>query len=213
MVVLLDLIQLCREDVSTLRPRQNDRHLADDTFKHIFLNGNVRNSNEISLKLVPEGPINNIPALDRIMTWSRPGDKPLSEPKMVTKIAKFMGPTWGPPKGLSPSDGPHVGPMNLAIRVDYRRVYSSLGRNKLKLDWNGNPATFMTNNFRIRLSPSGLPGIKQITWKHWSLSTIPPSECFITHAIKEMADATLTNKCGCEIFFILIHCVIQLHSR
>ena len=31
-----------------------------------------------------------------------------------TQIAKFMGPTWV----LSAPDGPHVGPMNLAIRVD-----------------------------------------------------------------------------------------------
>ena len=112
-------------------------------------------------------------------------------------------------KFLSAPDGPHDGPMNLAIRVDYRRVYPSLGRNELKVDWNGNPVIFMTNNFRIWLSPPGLPGIKQLTWKHWSLGARLPSECFITHAIKEMADAKLTNKCGCEIFFILIHCVIQ----
>ena len=36
--------------------------------------------------LVLEGPINNIPALVRIMAWRRPGDKPLSEPKMVIGI-------------------------------------------------------------------------------------------------------------------------------
>ena len=32
------------------------------------------------------------------------------------QIAKFMGPIWGPPGSCRP-DGPHVGPMNLAIRV------------------------------------------------------------------------------------------------
>ena len=37
----------------------------------------------MSLKFVPKGPINNIPALVQIMTWRRPGDKPLSEPMMV----------------------------------------------------------------------------------------------------------------------------------
>ena len=37
----------------------------------------------ISLKFVPKGPINNIPALVRIMAWRRPGDKPLSEPMIV----------------------------------------------------------------------------------------------------------------------------------
>ena len=37
----------------------------------------------ISLKFVPRGPINNIPALLQVMAWRRPGDKPLSEPMMV----------------------------------------------------------------------------------------------------------------------------------
>ena len=32
---------------------------------------------------VPKGTINNIPALDQIMPWRRPGDKPLSEPMMA----------------------------------------------------------------------------------------------------------------------------------
>ena len=39
---------------------------------------------KISLKFVPKGPINNIPTLVQIMTWRRPGDKPLSEPMMVS---------------------------------------------------------------------------------------------------------------------------------
>ena len=49
--------------VYTLRPRQNGRRFADDTFKRIFLNENVRISIKISLKFVPKGPINNNPAL------------------------------------------------------------------------------------------------------------------------------------------------------
>ena len=68
---------------NTLRPRQNGRHFADDTFKRIFLNETFRISIKISLKFVPKGPINNIPALVQIMAWCRPGDKPLSEPMMV----------------------------------------------------------------------------------------------------------------------------------
>ena len=39
---------------------------------------------KISLKFVPRGPINNITTLVQIMTWHRPGDKPLSEPMMVS---------------------------------------------------------------------------------------------------------------------------------
>ena len=67
-------------NINTLRPRQNGRHFADDTFKRIFLNENARISIKISPKFVPKGPINNIPALVQIMAWGRPGDKPLSEP-------------------------------------------------------------------------------------------------------------------------------------
>ena len=69
--------------VNTLRPRQNGRHFADDTFKCIFLNENVITSTKISLKFVPKCSINNIPTLVQIMAWRRPGDKPLSEPMMV----------------------------------------------------------------------------------------------------------------------------------
>ena len=68
---------------NTLRPRQNGHRSADDTLKCIFLNENVRISIKISLKFVPKGPINNNPALVRIMAWRRPGDKPLSETMMV----------------------------------------------------------------------------------------------------------------------------------
>ena len=38
---------------------------------------------KISLKFVPKGPIDNIPALFQIMAWCQEGDKPLSEPMMV----------------------------------------------------------------------------------------------------------------------------------
>ena len=67
-------------DVNTLRPRQNGRHSADDIFK---CNENVWIPIRISLKFVPQGPNNNIPALIQIMAWRRPGDKPLSGPMMV----------------------------------------------------------------------------------------------------------------------------------
>ena len=71
------------DSFSTLRPRQNGRHLADDTFKRIFLNENVGIPIKILLKFVSKGPINNIPALVQVMAWRRPGDKPLTEPMVV----------------------------------------------------------------------------------------------------------------------------------
>ena len=76
-------ITWCLWRVNTLRPRQNGRNFADDTFKCFFLNEKVWISIKSSLKFVPKGPINNIPALVQIMAWRRPGDKPLSEPMMV----------------------------------------------------------------------------------------------------------------------------------
>ena len=69
--------------LNSLRPRQNGRLFADDTFKRIFLNENIRISIKISVKFVPKGLIKNIPALVLIMAWRQPGDKPLSEPMMV----------------------------------------------------------------------------------------------------------------------------------
>ena len=57
---------------NTLRPRQNGRHFPDDIFKCIFLNENVWISIKMSPKFLPEGPIDNIPALVQIMAWRRP---------------------------------------------------------------------------------------------------------------------------------------------
>ena len=70
--------------VNTLRPRQNGRHFTDAIFKCIFLNENVWISIKISPKFVPKGLINNISSLVQIMAWRRPGDKPLSEPMIIS---------------------------------------------------------------------------------------------------------------------------------
>ena len=72
--------------IKTLRPRYYGHHFADDTFKCIFLNENISIPIKISLKFVPKCSINNIPALPEIMAWRRPGDKPLSEPMMVSSV-------------------------------------------------------------------------------------------------------------------------------
>ena len=74
----------------------NGRHFADDIFKSIFLNENIWTPIKISLKFVPKGLINNIPALVKIMAWRRPGDKPLSEPMMVSLLTHICvtRPQW-----------------------------------------------------------------------------------------------------------------------
>ena len=55
--------------INTLRPRQNGCHFADGIFKSIFFKENVRISIDISLKFVPKGHINDIPALAQIIVW------------------------------------------------------------------------------------------------------------------------------------------------
>ena len=73
--------------INTLRPIQNGRHFSDDILKGILLNENVRISLKISLKFVLKLRINNnSPALVQIVAWRRPGDKPLSEPMMVSLL-------------------------------------------------------------------------------------------------------------------------------
>ena len=80
---VLDTTNIMVLNLNTLRPRQNGRHFPDAIFQCIFLNENVWILLKISLKFVPKGPINNIPALVQIMAWRRPGDKPLSEAMLV----------------------------------------------------------------------------------------------------------------------------------
>ena len=70
-------------------PRQNGRHFPDDILKCIFPNENIWISIKTSPKFVPGGPINIIPSLVQIMTWRRPGDKPLSEP-MTVKLSTHI---------------------------------------------------------------------------------------------------------------------------
>ena len=81
---------------NTLRPRHNGRHFTDDIFKYIFLNEIVWIPIKISLKFVPKGPINYIPALVQIMAWRRPGDKSLSEPMRVRLLTHICvtRPQW-----------------------------------------------------------------------------------------------------------------------
>ena len=90
------LKNVCPCKFNTLRPRQNDRHFADDIFKPIFFNEYIRISIKISLKFVPKVPINNIPALVQIMAWRRSGDKSLSEPMMISLLTHICvtRPQW-----------------------------------------------------------------------------------------------------------------------
>ena len=93
---------------NTLRPRQNGRHFADDIFKTISLNENIWILIHISLKFVPKGQINNIPSLVQMMAWRRPGDKPLSEPMMLSVLthACVTRPQWVTLQHSQPGNSP-----------------------------------------------------------------------------------------------------------
>ena len=55
-----------------------DAIFGDNIFKCIFLNENVWIPIQVSLKFIPKGIINILPALVQTMAWRRPGGKPLS---------------------------------------------------------------------------------------------------------------------------------------
>ena len=72
--------------INTFRSGQNGLYFPDDILKCIFMNDNVWISLNFSLKFVPKVSIDNTPALVQIMAWRRPGDKPLSEPMMISLL-------------------------------------------------------------------------------------------------------------------------------
>ena len=90
------VIHIMQYLINTLRSRQNSCHFADDMFKFIFFNKNVWIATNISLKFVPKILINDVPALVQIMAWRRPGDKPLSEPMLVSLLTHICitRPQW-----------------------------------------------------------------------------------------------------------------------
>ena len=89
--------------LNTWGPRKNYRYFPDDILKCFYLNENVWISITTSLKFVRKGLINNIPALVQIMAWRRPGDKPLSEPVLVSLLTHLCAtrPQWVNVRGPS----------------------------------------------------------------------------------------------------------------
>ena len=81
-------------------------YFSEDIFKCTFLNENVWILINISLRLLPKGQINNIPALVQIMAWCWSGDKPLSEPMMLAPCAG---------NSSVPGEFPHKGQWRRAL--------------------------------------------------------------------------------------------------
>ena len=68
--------------------------MADDIFKCIFFNENVRIFIQISLKFVPKGPIDNKSALVQVMAWCQTGNKPLPGPLLAQFTSTYVR-HWG----------------------------------------------------------------------------------------------------------------------
>ena len=64
--------------------------LADDIFKCIFLNQNIKILIQISLKFVLKGQIDNKSAMIQVMAWRLAGGKPLPEAMMTQFTNPYM---------------------------------------------------------------------------------------------------------------------------
>ena len=67
---------------NTLKPTQKGRFFADDIFKHIFLNENVRILIEFHWSLFLRVQLT-------IMAWRRRGNKPLTDPMVVSLLTHW----------------------------------------------------------------------------------------------------------------------------
>ena len=73
--------------------KHKSNKIKEDSYSQAHVNGTDHHLSESccdlispahrTMKFVPKGPINNIPALVQIMAWCWPGDKRLSEPIMI----------------------------------------------------------------------------------------------------------------------------------
>ena len=174
--------------VSTLRPRQNDRHFADDTFKRIFLNEDTRISIKMSLNFVPKGPTNNILTLVQITAWRRPGDKPLSESMMARLLTHICvtRPHWvwhhgccrylGTPWHMSSLQRRHNGPDRVSNHQPHHcllnRLFRRRSKKTLKLCVTGLYAVNspVTSEFPAQMASNA--EIVSIWWRHHAVLNV-----------------------------------------
>ena len=103
--------KLFRSNFNTMRPKQNGYHLTDNIRKCVFL-GDI-----LYCWLYSHWKIVSLKTKHPWIIWHSLESQSVILFSKDTQIGKFMGPTWGPPGSCQPPDGPHVGPMNLTIRV------------------------------------------------------------------------------------------------
>ena len=73
-----------------MRQRQNGHHFADDILKYTFLNKKFLILNDIWLKFIPCGLIDNVLTWVQIMAWCKTGNKSLFHPMLT----QFYVNTW-----------------------------------------------------------------------------------------------------------------------
>ena len=76
--------------INTSRRRQDGRLFADDIFKFIFFNENVKKLIHISLRFVLWCSFDDKSSLVLKMAWCQLGDKPLSKPMITKFIDAYM---------------------------------------------------------------------------------------------------------------------------
>ena len=110
--------------LDTFRPIHNDRHFPYDIFKCIFVNENVCIFINMSMKFVPKGPINNIPALVQRMALRQSGDRPLSQPMMVSLLTHICvtRPRWVKRKSKLKFKNDSIMQNGWFRRINFRRI-------------------------------------------------------------------------------------------
>ena len=151
--------------VNSLKLRRNERCNADDIFKCIFLKENVWIPTKISLKFVPKGRINNIPALVQITARRCPGDKPLSEPRMESLLTHICvtRPQWVKMTSLywigalEVTAQPYTSSMHgsmIQVAISSKILWFMISNLCARLQWNQN--TFLIARFMgLTWGPSG----------------------------------------------------------
>ena len=195
---------------NTLRPRQNGRHFPDNIAKCILLNENVWISLKISLKFVPQGPINNIPALVQIMAWRRPGDKLLSGP-MAVKLPTHICVTR--PQWVKPFCDIHG-----YFVIEYQIIFNPILRQKdwmyhytidlciLKIKW-WQPI-FSTQMYEAPLFTIGVI-FTSVSLAHWGIKVLHGfANALSVHCLLR----TLGTRFS-ENLFKILNCPCQMHLK
>ena len=76
--------------INSFPPGQNGCHFRDNFFKCIFMNAKFWIAIQISLEIVPKGPIDNKSELVQVMALHWTGNKPLPEPMLTQFTDTYM---------------------------------------------------------------------------------------------------------------------------